>query len=172
MTFARKRRAQAYLVAATVAFCADHAAAADDPSWVVTEEAARALHVCLAESDGARRLACYDKALNRSTVAGHSTQTTPEQRFGLSAAQVVQKEHLVESPQGITAKAAAVGRQPAGNLVVTLDNGQVWAQQSADGQELSVSVGDSVTISRELMGGFLLSSSASGHRSMRVRRVK
>jgi hypothetical protein len=172
MTFKAQRRAQACLWAAIGAICAARAVAADDSSWVVTEEAARALHVCLGENDGARRLECYDKALSRSSAAGHATQTTPEQRFGLSAAEVVKKEHLAESPRNITAKVTAVGREPAGNLKVTLDNGQVWAQQNADGQELPVSVGDSVSVSHEMMGGFLLTSSAGGHRSMRVRRVK
>jgi hypothetical protein len=145
------------------------AAVATDASSVLSEVTARALRTCVAENQDSRRLACYDSALQRP--AGRQTKTTPEQRFGLSAAQVVQKEQIAESPKNITAKVAAVGRGSGGVLTVTLDNGQVWAQQSADGQELPIGVGDSASVSHELMGGFLLTSSAGGHRSMRVRRI-
>jgi hypothetical protein len=90
----------------------------------------------------------------------------------MSAAQVVRKENLPESPKEITSQVVTVGRAPGGNLRVTLANGQVWVQQNADGQELSVRVGDPVTVSHEMAGGFLLTSPASGHRSMRVRRAQ
>ncbi len=119
--------------------------------------------------DDDHRLACYDAAVNRTNSA--HIQSTPEQRFGLSPAQVVQKENL-ESPKNVTSKVVAMGREQRGPLEVTLANGQVWTQQHADGQELSISVGDLVTISHEIAGGFLLTSPASGHRSMRVRRIQ
>jgi hypothetical protein len=168
------------------AICGARAAAADDSSWVVTGEAARSLHACLTENDDARRLTCYDKALNRPMETAHAPQakpapdkapdkapeTTPEQRFGMSAAQVVKKEHLAESPKAITAKVVALGHVQGGVLKVALANGQVWAQQNADGQELAIRVGDTVTVSHEIAGGFLLTSPSTGHRSMRVRRVQ
>ena len=83
---------------------------------------------------------------------------------------MVQRENL-DSPKVVTSKAVAIGRGQGGPLEVTLANGQVWAQSSADGQ-VSISVGDPVTISHEAVGGFLLTSPASGHRSMRVRRIQ
>ncbi|HEY4210385.1 MAG TPA: hypothetical protein VGM84_02790 [Steroidobacteraceae bacterium] len=99
-------------------------------------------------------------------------KTTPEQRFGLSAGQVVRKENIAESPKQVTAQVTSIGRESNGGLKLTLDNGQLWVQQTADGQELAIRVGDSVTVSHELMGGFLLTSPGSGHRSMRVRRIQ
>ncbi len=145
------------------------AVAADDSQQARTaEELVHSLTACVAQDDDARRLECYDKALQRPRAA----HAAPEQRFGLSAAQVVQKQHLAETPKDVTSKVVAVGREPRGTLTVTLENGQLWAQQNADGQDLSISVGDSVTVSHEAMGGYLMSSSASGHRSMRVHRVK
>jgi hypothetical protein len=145
------------------------AAVADSAPVVMTPETGQALGICLAENEDSRRLACYDAALKRP--AGHRTNTTREQRFGLSAAQVVQREHITAPPRDLTAKVVAVGRGSGGALTVTLENGQIWAQQNADGQELMIGVGDSATVSHELMGGYLLTSSAGGHRSMRVRRV-
>ena len=127
----------------------------------------RAFQVCAAESDGTRRLACYDKAMNRP-----AKEAAPEQRFGLSAAQVVQKEHLAQAPKEMTAQVVAASRPPRGALMLTLDNGQVWIEEAPDGTDLSIKVGDSVTVSHEKLGGFLLTASASGHRSIRVRRVK
>ena len=182
------------IVAAVVAVLGTCAAgAADDKAFVVSPEAAGALKTCIAENDDARRLTCYDKALNRAAPAGRQaksalpaaepvqpaqplqgapSKTTPEQRFGLSAGQVVRKENLVESPKALTAQVTSTGRDSKGALKLTLDNGQVWVQQSADGQELSIHVGDSVTVSHEIMGGFLLTSPGSGHRSIRVRRLQ
>jgi hypothetical protein len=182
MTVASDLRARACCAAAIAAICGARTASADNSSWVVTEEASRALQTCLAENDDARRLTCYDKALNRPAGEAHAPQaktpsrappeTTPEQRFGMSAAQVVKKEHLAESPKEVSAQVTALSRAQGGALKVTLANGQVWAQQNADGQELALRVGDTVTVSHEMAGGFLLTSRATGHRSMRVRRVQ
>jgi hypothetical protein len=90
----------------------------------------------------------------------------------LSAAQVVQKEHLAEAPKEMTAKVVTVRRPPQGALILTLDNGQVWIEEAPDGTDLSIKVGDSVTVSHEGLGGFLLTAAARGHRSIRVKRVQ
>src|SRR5689334_5973699 len=71
-------------------------AVADDAAVAMTDETARALRTCIAENEDSRRLACYDAALKRP--AGRATKTTPEQRFGLSAAQVVKKENIAAAP--------------------------------------------------------------------------
>jgi hypothetical protein len=44
----------------------------------------------------------------------------------------------------ITAAVTAISKRPRGEMVVTLDNGQVWAQK--DAQYLPIKVGDQVTI--------------------------
>ncbi len=177
----------AIVAAVALALCTRTAEAAEEKAFAVSPEAAGALKACMVENDDARRLTCYDKALHRASPASHQAKitppaaeplqaaepkTTPEQRFGLSAGQVVKKEKLAESPKELTAKVTSTGRESNGALKLTLDNGQVWVQQSADGQALSISVGDSVTVSHELMGGYLLTTPSGGHRSLRVRRIQ
>jgi hypothetical protein len=134
----------------------------------VTDELVRALHVCVAESDGARRLSCYDQALKRP--GDHPT--TPEQRFGLSPEQVLKKEQIAQGPKDMTSQVAAVSRTPHGPLLLTLANGQVWEETNPEGTDLSIAVGDSVTLRQGALGGFMLTSSHSGNRTLRVKRVK
>ena len=157
----------ACLVAALGAVCCDHAVAADDSSLVVTDGLVRALHLCIAERDGPRRLACYDQAVQRPGKV-----PTPEQSFGLTAAQVLQQEQVPQGPKNLTAQVVAVSRRPQGPLRLTLANGQVWVEQSSDGNDLSIKVGDSVTLTRGVLGSFMLTSSESGNRSVRVTRLK
>ncbi len=149
------------------AICGGRAAAADDPSQPSAEQLVHAFQLCVTQSDGTRRLECYDKAMNRP-----ADDPAPEQRFGLSAAQVVEKEHLVEPPRELTVQVVAVNRPRGGLLTLTLANGQVWVAQQPDDGDLAVNVGDAVTLTREMLGSFLLTAPASGHRSIRVRRLK
>jgi hypothetical protein len=156
-------------------------------STTATEDLARAIHVCAAESDDARRIACYDKAANRvDRIQAPESRTgkvkvpqrpavpveTPEQKFGLSSGEVLQREHVTQAPKVLTAQVVSVTQPPRGAMVLTLANGQVWMAQDADTHGVSVNVGDSVTITHEVLGGFLMTSSATGHRSISVRRVK
>jgi hypothetical protein len=154
-------------------------AAAENTSRSAADDLVRTIHVCASEGDDARRLACYDKAANRTATQQPTAKELPlakdqtrEQRFGLSAAQVLQKEHLAQPPKEMTAQVVGVRQPPQGTLMLTLSNGQVWAEESQDSDGVSVSVGDTVTVTHEMMGGFLLTSSASGHRSTRVKRFK
>ena len=72
-------------------------------------------------------------------------------------------------PESITGTVAAVGRRPAGELTVTLENGQVWTQVMVD-QRARVAVGDTVTIKKAALGSHLLVTQ--GRYATRVRRVK
>jgi hypothetical protein len=143
------------------------AATAEEPSQASAEQLVHAFQQCVAQTDSARRLECYDKAMNRP-----ADNQAPEQRFGLSPAQVIEKEHFVQAPRELTAQVVAVSRPSGGLLRLTLANGQVWATQQPDDSDLLVNVGDSVTLSRGVLGSFLMTTSASGHRSIRVRRLK
>jgi hypothetical protein len=141
----------------------------DAASSRAAEEALRAFHEfqsCAALTDDARRLACYDEAMKRPGPA-----PTPEQRFGLTPGQVIEKQHLPAPPKDISSQVLAISR-PRGLLQLTLANGQVWAAQSADQPDLSIEVGDTVTLTRGVLGSFLLTASRSGNRSMRVSRLK
>ncbi len=156
------------------------ASAADDPAHA-TDQAVRAyreFQVCAAQADDAQRLTCYDKAMQRpastpttSTPPG-GTPPTPEQRFGLTPEQQLQRQHVTEPPKEMTSQVVAVGRARNGLLRLTLANGQVWTAQSPDEPDLSIDVGDSVTVRRGLLGSFLLTASKGGKRSMRVDRAR
>lgn len=174
----------ACLVALTSAVASTQA---DTLPPTAAEDLARAIHVCAAESDATRRLACYDKAANRGDgIPAPANRTgkvqaprspavqleTPEQKFGLSSAEVLQREHVTQAPKVLTAQVVSVTQPLQGAMVLTLANGQVWVAQDADNHGVSVNVGDSVNITHEVLGGFLMTSSASGHRSISVRRVK
>ena len=159
----------AYFAALISVICGCSAAVADDSSRA-TEDALRAyreFQVCAAQSDGGRRLACYDKAMKRP-----DSNPTPEQRFGLTPGQVLEKQHLESPPKEVTSQVVAVGRTGQGTVRLTLANGQVWASQSPSEPDLSLEVGDTVTVSRAALGSFLLSASRTGNRSMRVNRLK
>lgn len=154
------------LLAAIGSFHCRPAVAADERSHAAAEDLVRSFNKCVTESDGARRLACYDKAMQRP-----DNTPTPEQRFGLTPGQVLQKQHLEAPPKDLTSQVVSVGRSSQG-VRLTLANGQVWTAQSPSEPDLSIEVGDTVTVSRAVLGSFLLSTSRSGNRSMRVNRLK
>jgi hypothetical protein len=96
----------------------------------------------------------------------------PTADFGLSeAAKRAQDPEKAKqlSPDSISARVASVGHRPTGELVVTLDNGQVWAQLETDTQA-RVSGGDTVTIKKAALGSYVLV--PPNKVAMRVRRIK
>jgi predicted Abi (CAAX) family protease len=74
-----------------------------------------------------------------------------------------------EGLKEITAKVTEVGARPHGELVVTLDNGQVWAERAAS-SKIKVKVGDTVKIESGALGSFVLI--APNGRSSKVARVR
>ena len=132
---------------------------------------------CARIDDDPARLSCYD-AIFRTTAgapvapAAAATATAvavavdpasarpvdPEAEFGLTPAQQrkLQPENAPPlPPETLTAKVAAVGRKPMGELVVTLENKQVWVQIDVD-NKARVKAGDTVTIKRGTLGSYLL----------------
>jgi hypothetical protein len=79
------------------------------------------------------------------------------------------EESRQQRPESISGAVASVARQPAGELVVTLENGQVWTQLQVD-PRARVAVGDTVTIKTAALGSFLLVTA--NRYATRVRRVK
>ena len=69
----------------------------------------------------------------------------------------------------LSATATKIGAKPRGELVVTLDNGQVWAE-IAPGSSIKVKPGDSVRIEAGTLGSFILI--APNGRSSKVSRVR
>jgi hypothetical protein len=97
---------------------------------------------------------------------------TPEQRFGYRgdmARESGDRDATAQDLGQLTSRVKIAGRQASGDFVVTLDNGQSWAQLPL-GTPHRLSVGDEVTISRGALGSFLLE--APDGRGIRVKRVR
>jgi hypothetical protein len=138
---------------------------------------------CLSIEDDTARLACYDAAYGRggndpapaaAAVTATSTAVTvdPEAEFGLSEAQKrVQNPERARDvpPDSITSGVAAVGQTPSGGLLVTLENGQVWAQAETL-TKARVAAGDEVTIKKATLGSYMML--APNKVAVRVRRVR
>lgn len=98
--------------------------------------------------------------------------TTPMDDFGLTEAAKqarVPEEYREKLPESVSGKVVKVARQPAGEFVLTLDNGQVWTQLQVD-LRARVAVGDTVTIRKAALGSYLLVTA--NRYATRVRRVK
>lgn len=109
------------------------------------------------------------KSAAASTAA--SGELTPEQAIGLPPAKILK---LQKSPTGTELKALdarieGVSVNASGRGVFKLNNGQVWQQVEPDSQ-FEVHPGDSVHITKALLGSFFMS--ASKKRSTRVSRLE
>jgi hypothetical protein len=146
----------------------------------------------MVESDSTRRLACFDRESARlaqesppvarnadspatAAPAAAAPAQAGEDRFGyrgtIARAELDKKEAEERRAfEQLTAKVTEVGRLPHGEVVLTLDNGQVWQQKPGD-RAMRIKAGDEVTIHRASLGSFLLTSEAAKG-SMRVARVK
>jgi hypothetical protein len=107
-------------------------------------------------------------------AAAAATTQLPEDKFGyrgnMARADHDQKRAEEQQSDQLTAKITELATLARGELLLTLDNGQMWQQKTAD-RALRVKVGDQVTIKRATLGSFLLT--AEGNKgAMRVSRVK
>jgi len=139
-------------------------------------------HPCGAIADDPARLACYDAAFGRAATKSMGTGL-PAASEADAAAQAKKEFGLSESdkraldparagptrPDSIAAKVAAVSKRPTGEWVVTLEDGQVWAQAESDTRAM-IRVGDEVTVRRAALGSYVLVSA--NRVAMRVRRIK
>ena len=73
------------------------------------------------------------------------------------------------APARIAARVQSVTRTRVGQMVVTLDNGQIWQQGNGE-PDVRLDVGDTVTIKKAALGSYILSTPAG--RSFRVRRLE
>ena len=98
--------------------------------------------------------------------------TDPVDEFGLSEAakRARDPEKAKEiMPEQISAKVTKVGNRPTGELVVTLESGQVWVQIETVSKAM-VKAGDTVTIKKAALGSYMLV--APNRVATRVRRVR
>jgi biotin carboxyl carrier protein len=140
------------------------------------EGATEALLACADEPDDARRLRCFDAAvadLRRApavaAASAAATTATATPATATPATATTATAAPAASPPPAAPAATAVGAKPYGELVVTLDNGQVWAEL-APGSKVKVKAGDSVKIEAAALGSFFLI--APNGRSSKVARVR
>jgi hypothetical protein len=111
-----------------------------------------------------------------AATAGAAAATTQSatDKFGyrgnMARADVDKKKEAEQGGEELTAKVTAVETLPNGGLLLTLDNGQMWQQKTAD-RGMRIKVGEQITIKHGVLNSFLLTSE-SGKGSMRVARVK
>jgi hypothetical protein len=107
--------------------------------------------------------------------AAAATAQSAEDKFGYRgnmARADIDKQKAIEQQEfeQLTAKVTELETLPNGGMMLTLDNGQIWQQKTAD-RAIRVKVGDQVTIKRGALSSFLLTS-ATNKGSMRVARVR
>jgi len=141
---------------------------------------------CVAVSDDAARLACYDRAFGRKAASSRTAATAtsaapvpapppnaapvpaapkdPVAEFGLTEAARQAKDPdkaaaAAAAPTSIAAKVISVRFRKYGEFVVTLDNGQVWEQNEPMPSAI-VRVGDTVTVKKAILGSYTLVTAA------------
>jgi hypothetical protein len=125
------------------------------------------LRACFAQQDAARRLACYDAEVGKMMNSGRAAEPAPADQgadqFGVGGP-LLQKRLKAGTqpaePHELTERVDAVTHRPNGEVVVRLANNQTW-EQTEDGPNLKIEVGDSVKIDRGMLGSYWLSAHSS-----------
>jgi biotin carboxyl carrier protein len=145
------------------------------------ERTTDALLACADESDDAERLRCFDAvvvslrkapapvapaAAVAAAPAPAAPAPTAEQKFG-ARGDIKPDKHEVLSE--LTGTVTALGTKPRGELIVTLDNGQVWAEITTS-SKIKLKTGDTVKIERGALGSYSLV--APNGRSSKVSRIR
>lgn len=159
------------------------------PSIAAAEDAGALLRACRGEKDDTKRLACYDREIDRvdgQPVAGSTAsaasatpaapaapEPTAEERFGHTGAMNREEaDRKKEEPRQLSelhATVTEIWTRADGLMVLTLDNGQIWKQIRPD-SHFRLKAGEKVKIQPAALGSFLLSGPSK--RSTRVSRVK
>jgi hypothetical protein len=158
------RRLHTVLVAALIA------AALTRPALAADDELAQRIAACTHEQDDVRRLACFDHAAAQKATA---VKVDATHTFGVEGSELARnrddaKPQADSPPKRISATVQAIDKRSRGELVVTLDNGQVWAQKEV-GAYFPLKVGDAVSILAGTLGSFRL---VAGNRATAVTRVQ
>lgn len=97
--------------------------------------------------------------------AAQGVPASAEDSFGLRVKQEKAAGELTE----LSATATAIRAKPRGELIITLDNGQIWGE-IAPGSKIKVNAGDTVKIEAGTLGSFILI--APNGRSSKVTRIR
>lgn len=143
---------------------------------------------CTSIADKTARLACYDAALGvnpgpnstKSEAPPRSPQTTlpphsavvekklPEDAFGDTGN--LRGSEKPALPKRLTATVLSAVSLGQGLYRITLDNGQIWQTTQADGA-LDFHPSNSITISRMMLGNYLISLTGQG-RTVSIKRIQ
>ena len=115
------------------------------------------VRACAAVNGESERLACYDRAA--ASLASDAVQVP----------QVAEKKTRPAPAASTTAKVTALRESATDGLVIELDNGETWRTIPEDAR-LLLKIGDTVTISRGVLGSFRLATP--GGRVARVNRLR
>ena len=127
----------------------------------------KAFYECKLIKKDAKRLQCYDNIfINKPSKKQKVIDPTVVQadKFGLE-----HKNITAEGLENIKAVIKNVKKAPYGELIITLDNNQIWRQN--DTERMRLKKADSVEIRRGVFNSFLLKK-VGENRSIRVKRVK
>ena len=156
------------------------------PAFAWAQSVPPTVHACAAETDPGRRLACYDKEAGRlpdpapKAPAPHAAtqhepaanpptataQPTPSSSIAATAPGTdrrdageektpVQEPSAASDPRHFSARVISIEHSP-GEMILHLDNGQVWQQVQAVAGDLTLRAGDTVKINKQL-GSYWLS---------------
>jgi len=168
------------------------------PALAATDISA-AVRACRAETDDARRLACYDRVTDGARAAAPTAAATPksaapvaaaaapsapaaapvaaaasaEDNFGrerqVAAEEQKRQQDAARSLGELEASVTGIETRMDGLMTFTLDNGQVWRQNTPD-SKFHLKEGDRVKIQPGSLKSFILSGPSK--KSTRVTRVK
>lgn len=122
------------------------------------------LLVCAKNADGLQRLVCYDK-LTEKTKNNQTKQHKEQQQAEFGQENKQHTENLITQ---IQATIINIEKAPHGQLIITLDNGQVWRQ--TDNTRLKLIKEQVIIIKRGAMGSFFIGK-VNANKRIRAKRV-
>jgi hypothetical protein len=109
-------------------------------------------------ADAASATVAVPAAVAAPAVAATAVPADPAADFGLSEQAIRARDPelaKITDPDQISATVASLGQRPRGELIFTLDNGQVWVQSEVD-RRARLKVGDRVTVKKGALASYLL----------------
>lgn len=156
----------------------------------------RSIVDCASLTPDTTRLACFDREVAKLTQPAKAVTTTPvvpaapapqpppvaatqatdtaakEDEFGLSgsvARKRSEEKKVDSSPKELRATVSRIREKPYGELILELDNGQVWEQPEKK-MSFLIKVGEGIVITQHKLGSYFLTTDSGA--STRIRRVR
>ncbi len=134
------------------------------PAYAGSEPVGDGLRRCARETDEQQRLACFD------ALASALPQIKTDQ-FGMTVGIAHKRDPTAgfDKTEVLTGKINGLQEVANGQLIFTLDNGQLWIQTEPK-PGMHFSVGEAIQVEQGAMGSLWLA--ADHHRKTRVKRVQ